>query len=164
MSPCSFHSSLVLPSGTISLFSARHAQTLSVFKSKLKTHLFSISYSCWFKLSWTCMWTSVCGCVFVCVCVRGVHPPWVSVIDWQSLENVRLIFRSRGQLPRYFFVSMVTVRLFFCNSQTLQSRSCNWLVTCDLSLHPTDKHSHSHLFLATFIQRWPLIGPWCHIG
>ena len=66
--------SLVLPSGTVSLclpFSVRHAQTLSAFKSQLKTHVFSVSYSCWFKLSWTCLSNLGNMCVCVCASMRA---------------------------------------------------------------------------------------------
>ena len=93
---------------------------------------------------------------------RGVHPRRTSVID--SLENVRLIFWLRAQMSHYFFVSTVTVQLFFCNSRTSHSRSCTWLVTYDLSLHLTDKHSHNCPFLATFTQHWPQIGSRCCIS
>ena len=69
--------------------------------------------------------------------------------------NVPLLSCYRGHCP-----------VIFCNSWTLHSRSCERLVAHGLSLHPTDKYSHSCLFLASFTQRWPLSGTglWCRIG
>ena len=55
-------------------------------------------------------------------------------------------------MSHYFLVSMVIVRSLFCNSQTLHSRSCDWLFAHDPNLHPTDKHSYSCLFLDSFTQ------------
>ena len=95
---------------------------------------------------------------------RGVYPCRTLGIDRQSFQNVCLIFRTRGHISHYFLVSTVTVELFFCKCWASHCRSCNWLVAHNPSLHPTDKHSHSCLFLATFTQGWPLIGPGCHIG
>ena len=76
-------------------------------------------------------------------------------------------FQAVGsQMSHYFHVSAVIVRLFFGSSWTSHSRSCDLLVAHDPSLHLTNKHSHSHLFLATFTLRWQLCGagPWCCIG
>ena len=77
-------------------------------------------------------------------------------------------FGHEDKCPITFFVSAVTVRLFylfivFGNSRTSHSTLCNWLVAHGPSLHETDKHSHSRLFLATFTQRWPLIDPRCRM-
>ena len=73
-------------------------------------------------------------------------------ICYRSTEFAKcLIFQRRGQMSHYFLVSAVNVRLFFifCNSQTSHSRSCDWLVAHGPSPHPTNKHSHSRLFLAS---------------
>ena len=84
------------------------------------------------------------------------------VKDRLSLQNVRLIFQWRGQMSHYFLVSRVIVQLFFCNSQTSHSKSCDLLVAHGTSLHLTDKHYHSHLFSASVTQCRLLsgTGPW----
>ena len=53
-----------------------------------------------------------------------------------------------------------------CDSWTLHSRFCDWLVAHSPSLHMTIKHSHSHLFLCSLTQHWPqsACGLLCHIG
>ena len=97
---------------------------------------------------------------------RGIYPHQTSVKGCKSLQNVHLIFQWGGQMSHYFLVTAVIVQLFFCNSRTLHSRSCERLVAHGPSLHLTDKYSHNCLFLASFTQRWPLSGTglWCRIG
>ena len=53
-----------------------------------------------------------------------------------------------------------------CDSWTLHSRFCDWLVAHSPSLHMTIKHSHSHLFLYSLTQHWPLsaCSLLCHIS
>ena len=59
--------------------------------------------------------------------------------------NVPLLSCQCSHCP--FFACLV-----FLNSRTSYSRSCDWLVAHSLSLHPTNKHSNSRLFLASLAQ------------
>ena len=63
-------------------------------------------------------------------------------------------------MSHYFVVSAVIglFLLLFFNSRTSHSRFCDGLVAKGPSSHPTDKHSHSRLFLACLTQLWSLSG------
>ena len=99
-------------------FSVRHATTLSSFKSKLKTHLFSSAY--WF-LAFLLLFPSnprllclcfcgvcVCGwgvCVCVCVCGSGMLICFVSALGSHEMGHHKLpiiiiIINTRGNLLR----------------------------------------------------------------
>ena len=83
---------------------------------------------------------------------------WISVTDDRACKMSIWFFSGEDKCPITTLSVQSSNSYFFPKSWTLNSRSCDWLSTHDLSWHPTDKHSHSCLFLDSFTQGWPLSG------
>ena len=68
-------------------------------------------------------------------------------------------------MSNYYLVSAAIIQLFFGNSWTLHSGSCDWLFALHPSLHPTETQPQPFI-LDSFTQCLPLYGNdlWCHIG
>ena len=91
-----------LSSGTLPFFSVRHTTSLSSFKSKLKTHLFSSAY--WFVIFFLLfpsnpglVCSCFCGqCVYVCVCFEmNVLICFVSawaLLRWGAINYLLLLY------------------------------------------------------------------------
>ena len=95
-------------------FSVRHATTLSTFKSKLKTHLFSSAY--WFLALFLLFPSNpwllcLCFCAFVYVCVCAWVCVWhVCVLKWMCLSAFVSALGShemgRHKLPTIIILSL----------------------------------------------------------